>query len=31
MPEPFLLTPAQMRRIGPHFPRLHGVLKVLPA
>ena len=25
---PFLLTPAQMRRIGPHFPLSHGVPRV---
>ena len=28
MPEQVLLTPAQMRRIGPHFPRSHGVPRV---
>jgi putative transposase len=28
MSVPFLLTPAQMRRIRPHFPRSHGVPRV---
>ena len=28
MSVPFLLTPAQMRRIRPHFPRPHGVPRV---
>ena len=28
MPEPFLLTPAQMRRLKPHFPLSHGVPRV---
>ena len=25
---PFLLTPAQMRRLSPHFPRSHGIPRV---
>ena len=25
---PFLLTPTQMRRLSPHFPRSHGVPRV---
>jgi len=25
---PFLLTPAQMRRLSPHFPFSHGVPRV---
>lgn len=28
MPVPFLLTPAQMRRIRPHFPLSHGIPRV---
>lgn len=28
MSVPFLLTPAQMRRIRPHFPLSHGVPRV---
>jgi len=28
MPDLFLLTPAQMRRIRPHFPLSHGVPRV---
>ncbi len=28
MSVPFLLTPAQMRRIRPHFPLSHGVARV---
>src|SRR5688500_12883379 len=28
MGELFLLTEAQMKRISPHFPRAHGVLRV---
>ena len=28
MSVPFLLTPAQMRRIRPHFPLLHGIPRV---
>ncbi len=25
---PFLLTPAQVRRVSPHFPRSHGISRV---
>jgi transposase len=25
---PFLLTPAQMRRVSPHFPLSHGIARV---
>jgi len=28
MSVPFLLTPAQMRRIRPHFPLSHGIPRV---
>ena len=28
MPKRILLTPAQMQRIGPHFPRSHGMPRV---
>jgi transposase len=29
MSVPFLLTPAQMRRIQPHFPSSHGIPRVV--